>query len=223
MITLKTTIRRKQTGETLVAYKYLPANDQMQKWLNAYKSGNDRECNRIAATMPEKTEEKVTTSMSKNMKSAYKQAVQSFKQKIASDRDRYFDGYYLADLDGDGQTELMITVTDSDMIPYMNVYKYRIRAAVLTVKYYVYSNMPDAVTFHAYDGHPGIVTFYKHNGLEEVTILSLSDNKIYETYCGNGWDRHKEGGGFEDYTKLADELKNHDNETNSQTNYGILE
>ncbi len=205
--------KKETKGKTLTAYKYLPADDKMQKWLDAYQAKQDAQCNAIAKTMPKTTEDQAVHAMSKQMKQAYKSIVQDYEEKYKNGGDvtnsSFLAGENLADLDGDGQVELMISWADSYHMPYMDIYKFENNKVKTITKNYVYVDSDGTrMSFYAYSGHPGVVCNYCYNGIQDITILYLSNNKIKTKEYG-ARDTYRPDGGFDDYVELNGEIKNY--------------
>lgn len=199
-------------GKTLTAYKYLPADDKMQKWLDAYQAKKDDQCNAIAKTMPKTTEDQAVHAMSKQMKQAYKSIAQDYEEKYKNDGDAESPSLArenLADLDGDGQVELIIIWADSYHMPYMDIYKFENNKVKTITKNYVYVDSDGTrMSFYAYSGHPGVVCNYCYDGIQDINILYLSNNKIKTKEYG-ARDTHRPDGGFDDYVELNGELENY--------------
>lgn len=215
------TFYKEATGKSLTAYKNLPADDSMQKWLDAYQEKNYDLCNTLSEKMPASTEESATSSMSKAMKSAFKNVVQTYEDKykkpVGSESLR---GYYLTDLDGDGQVELLIAYADQDMMPYCDVYQYQNKTAKKVVNQYGYVESDGSrMSFHTYSGHPGMIGFYSHNGYEYTSILYLSGHQLKEKSVG-GRDLHNMSGGFDEGVEIGMELPGHISGTS--VDYSIL-
>lgn len=220
---VKSYYKKESNGKQMNVYKNLPANDQMQKWLDAYQAEKYDTCNTLASEMPEIAEEAGTSSMPKEMKVAYKKVVQTTAKEHTTDDD-YFGGYYLSDLDGDGTMELMVGYT-KEGIRYLNVYKYSDNVAKRVVKDYGYDQIDGRMTLYAYSGHPGVIALYRHNSVEGVEVDYLSGNKMDIKDYG-GRDLHEDSddpsaGG--DYVSLGNELDAHYNAATKEIDYSVLE
>lgn len=222
-VSANTFYKKETKGKTLTAYKYLPADDKMQKWLDAYQDQQYNKCNTIAASMPKESEEIGASSMPKQMKNAYKKVVKAYAKKYLGHSDiGYLSGYYLVDMDGDGEMELLMDYSGSDYITYLDVYKFKNGTAQEVIKGYDYSQADGRIRLYAYSGHPGIIALYQHNSMEGVEVYFLSGHKINIKDYG-GRDLHDGNNTTGEYVNLGNQLNNHMNEDYPEIDYSILE
>lgn len=146
--------------------------------LKYYKAGQLKKAATYVKKIPKKASHSPIKSLSAKEKQAYKSTVKKYYNKYAKHSDSewhiYLHGYYLADMDGDKRTELLVHHGMSPLESVLTVFKYQNGKAKKMAETY----SSGFTEYYAYPGHNGILFRYGKNAQEEIGSLSLKKGRL---------------------------------------------
>ena len=178
-------------------------------FLYAYK---EKDLNRVISTYKKLNKlkkyivEPSAYKMSKGRKAAYKKIIKKLAKNSVITRTKdildidgydglYFYGYYLADLDGDNEAELItLTGTEGYSNKYYNFYSYSKNGKVK--KYSTLSNGYEvdgrSAYLGAYPNHAGVILHqYYTDGNIGYSVIKIRKNKLVESFYANSGNTEK--------------------------------
>lgn len=152
----------------------------MHKYLKAYKDRDYKQARQLVKKMPKYACEPCAKKMSKARKKAYRKVVKHYVKKYGtsdSGSGKCVVGYYLSDLDGDNDAELLIKVGSCEADYRADVYEYLGHGKTRRfIKKHAIS--AGHSVFCAYPGHAGVVLAYMHKGHEKVSKYVLKNGRL---------------------------------------------
>jgi hypothetical protein len=133
--------------------------------------------------------------MSQDMKKAYKERVKSYLQKydgvteIMRDngvsQPLYIGGYFLTDLDNDGNAELLILWGNDSMADQnIDAFKYeKDGVRKIAEQFQIYPG-----SLYAYPHHAGVIENYSRRETQNLAIIKLSDGHLKRLYYEDNYN-----------------------------------
>lgn len=169
--------------------------DYQQEWLDAYKAKRFDKCNQIAVHLKKTAEEPCAYHMSQDMKKAYKERVKSYLQKydgvteIMRDngvsQPLYIGGYFLTDLDNDGNAELLILWGNGSMAD-QNIDAFKYEKDGIRKIAEQFQIAPGSL--YAYPHHAGVIENYSRRETQNLAIIKLSDGHLKRLYYEDNYN-----------------------------------
>ena len=176
------------------------AGTNMSYVIKYLRSGDVAKVRAYNKKLPATINESCVSSMSGDMKAAYKKEIQAWENRQTDYGNYYFDDYWLTDLDNDGTAEMLLALWPDSAGAQTIAYKY-VNGGLKKL-----GSVGGMASCHAYPKHNGIVVEYGKMGYNQFTLVTYAGGKLKQEKL-----RLFDFTSGESYIGLRNNLKSHSN------------
>jgi len=148
------------------------AGTNMAYVIKYLRSGDVAKVRAYNKKLPATINESCVSSMSGDMKAAYKKEIQAWENRQTDYGNYYFDDYWLTDLDNDGTAEMLLALWPDSAGAQTIAYKY-VNGGLKKL-----GSVGGMASCHAYPKHNGIVVEYGKMGYNQFTLVTYAGGKL---------------------------------------------